>query len=58
MKNSTEEIQKLLENYAHENYNKGRALGYQQGIDDFYNMLLTTHLTPSEIYNKLRIDKE
>ena len=52
------QMNEMIEAYGKENYKKGRELGYTQGIEDFYQLLITTKMTPSEIYEKLRIDKE
>lgn len=56
MTNTENEISKVIEEMKKEQFNKGRKLGYTQGIEDFYNALITTHLTPGEIYEKLKID--
>ena len=50
------DIGDLLEEMKREQFKKGRELGYMQALEDFYNALLTTHMLPSEIYNKLKID--
>ena len=57
MENREHDISKIIENMKKEQFNKGRKLGYTQGIEDFYNALITTHLTPGEIYEKLKIDE-
>lgn len=46
-------MSEIIEQYGKEQFNKGRQLGYDQAIEDFYDALITTHMTPGEIYKKL-----
>ena len=51
-----DEMKRIIDESIEKAERIARNKGYAQGIDDFYKLLATTHLTPTEIYKKLYID--
>lgn len=51
-----DEMKRLIDEAIQKAERTARNKGYAQGIEDFYKLLATTHLTPTEIYKKLYID--
>ena len=50
-----EEINRLLNDAMKKKYEDGEKFGYLMGLNDFYEALKTTKMTPEEIFKKLKI---
>ena len=51
-----EEMERVLLEYGNENHKDGFLEGYGTALNDFYNALKHTHMTPDEIIKKLKLE--
>lgn len=53
--NYKDEMTKALLEYGEEKHKEGFIDGYRHALDDFLRGLKHSHLTPDELYNKLKL---